>query len=95
MPKPKGPTRAHRHHATPPSVEERLHEVREQFALLADVLELHACAVDHGDGLSLGAEAGYALVRICHHASRDVHALLRSLPVEVLNDSPRAAPQHD
>ena len=95
MPKDKGPSRARRHHATPPSVEERLHEMRAQFALLADVFELHACAIDHGDGPSLGAEAAYALVRICRHASRDVHALLRSLPVVVLNDSPRAAPQRD
>ena len=95
MPKDNRPSRVRRHHATSLSVEERLHEVREQFALLADVLELHACAVDHGDGPSLGAEAAYALVRVCRHASRDVHALLRSLPVEVLNASPRAAPQHD
>ncbi len=64
MPKGKRPSRAHRHHATPPSVEERLHGVREQFVLLADVCELHACADAHGDGPSLGAEAAYALVRI-------------------------------
>ena len=64
MLKGKRPSYAPRQHARPPSVEERLHEVREQFALLADVLEVHACADAHGDGPSLGAEAAYALVRI-------------------------------
>ncbi len=70
------------------TLEERLHQVHDQFVLLADLFELHAAAPEYLQGGALSAPASRALTGSCRHAARDVRALLDALPAALTNWSP-------
>ena len=53
----------------PPTLEERLQSARTRFALLAEVLDLHALGIEHMDH-ALGPDAARALAETCRQAAR-------------------------
>ena len=52
----------------PPTLEERLQSARTRFALLAEVLDLHALGIEHMDH-ALGPDAARALAETCRQAA--------------------------
>ena len=68
----------------PPTLEERLRSARTRFALLAEVLDLHALGIEHMDH-ALGPDAARALAETCRQAVGDLQRLLSALPVDLLN----------
>ena len=79
----------------PPTLEEILRLARARFALLSDVLELHALGIERADH-PIAPDASRALAETCRQATTDIQALLTCLPAEWLNwsDSARAEKRH-
>jgi len=67
------------------SLEERLHRVHQQLALLADVFECFAAAPDYVRDGGLSAPACRAITDNCRHAADDLRDLLDRLPPALAN----------